>query len=160
MSYFLLSALLCLGAKREAGCSQACERAFLGDRKVFRRVCERPSPWNFVVGPKPPCGALSSMPEKRSAKQNGRKCRAQWVSAEAAPSTSGRKEGYGDDPHSLIHCGEDGTRSNQKLTARSVETLSLRKGRADPRKMLVAQRHKLQLGFGPCRLRKDASQLL
>jgi hypothetical protein len=30
--------------KREAGCSQTGERAFSGDRKVFRRVCERRSP--------------------------------------------------------------------------------------------------------------------
>jgi len=61
-----------------------------------------------VVGPKPPCGAPSSMPERGSAKQNGRKCRAQWVSAEAAPSTEGRKEEYGDEPDSLIHCGDGG----------------------------------------------------
>ena len=43
---------------------------------------------------------------KSSAKQNDLQCRAQRMSAEAVPSTSGRKEEYGDEPDSLIHCGE------------------------------------------------------
>ena len=69
---------------------------------------------------------------KRSAKQNGRKCRAQRVSAEAASSTSGRKEEYGDEPDALIHCDDDGTRfkSNGADGRSRRETIVQGKGRA------------------------------
>jgi Single-strand binding protein family len=53
ISFFLFLPCCAWAQKREAGCSQTWERAFSGDRKVFRRVCERRSPVNFVVGPKP-----------------------------------------------------------------------------------------------------------
>jgi len=83
------------------------------------------------------------MQEKRSAKQNGPKCRAQQVSAEAAPSTSGRKKEYGNEPDSLIHCGDGGTRSKPEADGMSRRDAVVKKGRADPRKMLVAQRREL-----------------
>jgi len=41
---FLFRPCCAWAQKREAGCSQTCERAFSGDRKVFRRICERRSP--------------------------------------------------------------------------------------------------------------------
>jgi len=81
---------------------------------------------------------------KRSAKQNGRKCRAQRVSAEAASSTSGRKEEYGDEPDSLIHCGDGGTRSKPEADGTSRrEAVIKKKASRSSRKMPVARCHKL-----------------
>jgi hypothetical protein len=84
---------------------------------------------------------------KRSAKQNGRKCRAQRVSAEAASSTSGRKEEYGDEPDepdSLIHCGDGGTRSKPEADGTSQrEAVIKKKASRSPKKMPVARCHKL-----------------
>jgi hypothetical protein len=81
---------------------------------------------------------------KRSAKQNGRKCRAQRVSAEAASSTSGRKEEYGDEPDSLLHCGDGGTRSKPEADGTSRrEAVTKKKASRSPRKMPVARCHKL-----------------
>ena len=65
---------------------------FWGTAK-FSVLLRKAQPWNFVVGPKP-CAVRYLNGGEKSAKQNGRKCRAQRVSAEAVPSTSGRNEEY------------------------------------------------------------------
>ena len=91
---------------------------------------------------------------KRSAKQNGRKCRAQRVSAEAASSTPGRKEEYGDEPDSLIHCGEwrDAGLNQRRMgrLRRHVEEQSFQKRTSYVVKAFSGIRRSFQKGFGQC----------
>jgi hypothetical protein len=53
------------------------------------------------------------------------------VSAKAASSTSGRKEEYGDEPDSLIHCGDGGTRSKPDADGTSRREAVIKK-KAEP----------------------------
>lgn len=68
---------------------------FRGTAKFFAGFAKGVALWNFVVGPNRIAVRVPQSYKETSAKQNGRKCRAQRVSAEAVPSTSGRKEEYG-----------------------------------------------------------------